>query len=457
MDTWRRLIERTLPRVVVGLALVMVTAKLAHADVVVYSNDTWTLSFDGRTNAYYSYEWGDQFPHWTPEQIAAFNANGGPPKINSFVWNQFTAMPSQDPGMCAAMNGIANGQPCTFAASRVHTGFVGNNFGFTVKKKISPTLEATGRVSLWWPIETDQYRGWSSMYTDPRESFVKVEGPWGGLLAGRALGLHDRGGTTIDFLYANGHSVGNPCSATGQGPLCGFIGYGYQFPSFNAAFVYNTPLKGNGFQLSVGAYDPVRTGHAVITLEDLPYPRVESEATFTVKSDGFFFQLFVNGMWQQARGFIPDMASATGALMPITRNAVGVSGGGRLEIGGFKVGAVGNWDKGGGGRVGLADDVPVDNNGNLRTVTGALGVAMYSFGRFDVSGGVGLTHVEETAFDVQNDDDVIKNQLGTAGTIVYHIDSSITGSVQYFHAEHVFWMGQIQRLNFVNAGMDFIW
>ena len=118
---------------------------------------------------------------------------------------------------------------------------------------------------------------------------------------------------------------------------------------------------------------------------------------------------------------------------------------------------VANWDKGGGERVGLADDIPVDNYGNLRTVMGGMGVAMYSFGPVDLSGGAGLTRVQRTDFDAMKGDDVIKNRLGMAGTLAYHIDSSVTWSLQYFHAEHEFWLGQIQRLNFVNTGMDFIW
>jgi hypothetical protein len=40
---------------------------------------------------------------------------------------------------------------------------------------------------------------------------------------------------------------------------------------------------------------------------------------------------------------------------------------------------------------------------------------------------------------------------------VYHIDPSVTWSVQYFRAQHTFWMGQIQNMNFVHTGMDFIW
>ncbi|MEP6655049.1 MAG: porin [Myxococcales bacterium] len=452
MEKRRQWILEALPRVVAGLALVMVTATAARAEVVAYSNDQWTISFDGRSNAYYSFEWGDSYPHWTAAQMASFMGN--PPQVNSIIWNGFQNQSNQDPTMCMA-NGIANGQVCTFSTSRVHTGFVGNDFGFTVRKKISDTLKVTGRMSLWWPIETDQYRGWSSMYPDPRESYFKLEGRWGGLLAGRALGLHDRGGTSIDFLYANGHSVGNPCNATGQGPLCGFIGYGYQFPSFNAGFVYNTPLNGNGFQLSIGAYDPARIGHQTVLLQNTPYPRVESEATVAYKTDRLFFTLFVNGMWQRAGGFTP--AATAGPDVLVARNALGASVGGRLEFGGLKVGAVANYDKGGGELVGLADSIPVDNNGNLRTVTGAFGVAMYSLGLLDLSIGAGLTHVQQTDFDISHHDDVIKDRLGTAGTVVYHIDPSITWSLQYFRAQHTFWLGQIQNLNFVTTGMDFIW
>jgi hypothetical protein len=435
-----------------GLALVIVTTGVARADVVAYDSGGWTISFDGRSNAYYSYEWGDSYPHWTAAQIASFG--GKPPEVNSIIWNGFQNQSNQDPTMCMS-TGIANGQTCTFSTSRVHTGFVGNDFGFTVKKKISDNLKVIGRMSLWWPIETDQYRGWSSMSPDPRESYFKLEGRWGGLLAGRALGLHDRGGTSIDFLYANGHSVGNPCNATGQGPLCGFIGYGYQFPSFNPGLVYNTPLNGNGFQLAIGIYDPARVGHQTILLQNTPYPRAEGEVTAVYKGDRLFFTLFVNGMWQRAGGFIPD--ATTGAPVLVNRDALGASAGGRLEVGGLKVGVVGNYDRGGGEFVGLADSIPVDNNGNLRTVLGALGVAMYSIGAIDLSFGAGLTHIKQTDFDASHHDDVIKDRLGTAGTVVYHIDSSVTWSLQYFRAQHTFWMGQVQDLNFVHTGMDFIW
>jgi len=436
-----------------GLAIVVMTMATARADIVVYDKDQWTLSFDGRTSAFYSFETGDAYPHFTAEQIAA---NGGnPPTYGTPVWTQFVTVPDQNPDMCS-MTGMADGQVCTFKTSRVHSGFVGNFFGLTGKKRISPTLTATARLSLWWPVETDQYRGWSSMSPDPRESYLKLEGSWGGLLVGRALGLHDRGGTQIDFLYANGNSVGSPCSATGQGPLCGFIGYGYQFPSFNASISYNTPLAG-GFQWTVGAYDPAKlaTGGATPPMENTPYPRIESEATFTYKGDKVFLMLFVNGMWQQASGFKTDQMTAK--KVTFTRQFMGASYGGRLEIGHLKLGGVSNYDHGGGDYFSLAGLVPADNEGNLRNVTGYMGQALYSAGPVDLNAGFGLTLVQQSPNDVMDGNSVIKQRLGVAGTITYHVDSSMAFSLQYFHAEHTFWLGQIQKLDFVHAGAVFTW
>jgi len=426
--------------------------RAARAEVIAFQNDRWTLSFDGRTAGFYSYEYGDAVPHYTAAQIAA---NGGqvPTMTGALVWTGYTATADQDPLMCST-SGIANGQPCTFSTSRVHSGFVGNIFGFTARRQITPSLTATGRIALWWPIETDQYRGFSSMSPDPRESYVKLEGPWGGLLVGRTLGLHDRGGTLIDYLYADGYSIGSPCNATQQGPLCGFIGYGYQFPGYNAGILYNTPLA-RGFQLTVGIYDPVRIGLQNVLLASLPYPRVESEANFTAESGPVSLTLYVNGMWQRASGFVPD--PVTSANVQKTVDAHGVSFGGRLQLGGFKIGAGANYDIGGGDLSGLVGPVPIDDQGNLRRVTGYMGQAMYSVAGVDLSAGAGVTMVQETASDVADQNSVIKSRLGEQVSINYHVDANVVLNAQYFYAQHIFWRGQIQQLADLHAGLTLTW
>jgi hypothetical protein len=426
-------------------------AEKARAEIVVYDKDSWNVTFDGRTSAFYSYLWGDAAPHFTLAQI---QANGGTPPAmtGNLVWTSFTDTANQDRGLCLQA-GIANREVCSFTTSRIHSGFVGNIIGFTVKKRIADGLTATGRVALWWPVETDRYRGYSSMSPDPRESYAKLEGPWGGILAGRALGLHDRGGTLIDFLYVDGNAVGSPCSANGQGPLCGFIGYGYQFPGFNAAIAYNTPVLG-GFQLTAGMYDPAVIGQSTATLDILPVPRFESEATYTYKSPAVVVVLFANGMWQRASGFVTNDA---GVNAKVTRNAVGASYGGRLETGVFKVGLVGNYDVGGGDTSGLVGSVPIDDVGNLRHVTGYMGQAMVSAGPVDLAGGAGITMVQQTDNDIAHQNSVIKDRFGASGTIAYHVGQTVTFVGQFFHAEHLFWRGQMQMLNYVHTGMTFVW
>src|SRR4051794_13588378 len=101
MERGRSFVHRAMPRVIAGVALLVLSAATAHAEITAYKDDVWSISFDGRTNAYYSFEWGDAYPHWTAAQIAAFNGN--PPKVNSIIWTGFTALPKQDPTMC--MNG----------------------------------------------------------------------------------------------------------------------------------------------------------------------------------------------------------------------------------------------------------------------------------------------------------------------------------------------------------------
>ena len=165
--------------------------------------------------------------------------------------------------------------------------------------------------------------------------------------------------------------------------------------------------------------------------------------------------LYVNGMWQRASGFVPD--PVTSANVQKTVDAHGVSFGGRLQIGGFKIGAGGNYDIGGGDLSGLVGPVPIDDQGNLRRVTGYMGQAMYSVAGVDLSAGAGVTMVQETASDVADQNSVIKSRLGEQVSINYHVDANVVLNAQYFYAQHIFWRGQIQELADVHAGLTLTW
>jgi predicted porin len=406
-----------------ALAAILAAASPARAEIELFSKDGWSVSTNGRANGFYSYEFGDYEP------------TGGNPGMGGTVSTPFQAAPD-------------DAAKTKFSVSRVHTGFVGSILGFTVRKEISPTLRASAHMELWWPIETDQFRGYSSMVPDPRESYVKLEGRWGAIQAGRALGLHDRGATITDFLYANGYSIGGPCNAILQGPLCGNIGYGYQFPGYNASISYSTP-KAAGFQLTVGAFDPAKVGYGGNEMLRLALPRVESEATFDYVGNGFSLSAYVNGMWQQA-----GTDDATG--QPKKVQAYGVGYGARVEAAGFKLGVGGNSDRGGGDFSALVGPVPLDSALQLRHTDGYFGQAMYSIGPVDIAAGAGITRILETVDDVDSEKSVIKTRLGMNLTFNYHVDP-VVFNAQLFRAKHDYWRGERQTLTFLHTGMTFVW
>ena len=89
-----------------------------------------------------------------------------------------------------------------------------------------------------------------------REVFFNVSGDFGTISAGRTLALFGRQAILQDItLFGVGYLVG----PDGGGTTLGRIGAGYVYPDFRTRFVYQTPDM-NGFQLSVGIFDPQEPG-----------------------------------------------------------------------------------------------------------------------------------------------------------------------------------------------------
>ena len=110
------------------------------------------------------------------------------------------------------------------SASRVRSGFLGNILAFGLRRKLTDSVTVTGYISIWANIEDENQRAFVPAFPDAREGFVRVTGPAGSLLVGRALTLFSRGATEIDFLYGHRFGVGNPAGFTTQGPSGGFVG-----------------------------------------------------------------------------------------------------------------------------------------------------------------------------------------------------------------------------------------
>ena len=251
-------------------------------------------------------------------------------------------------------------------------GFLNNILAFNLTRQLSPTLKVTGRFGTWVGVSQERSKT-DTPGLDAREVYVKLEGPWGGLLAGRNLALFERGAIQLDYDIQHGYGLGHPCAVrTARGGACGYAGHGLLFPGYNAGIVYNTPVLA-GFQLSGGAYDP-----AVIPdrqYERTPYPRLEGELTFTVPQR---LSVFVDGLWQRIGNNADPL---------LNTDASGVAFGGRLTLGPFSAG--GAYYRG----QGLGLYVPMENSplfadeqGILRQTRGYVGMAAVSFRQTKIAG-----------------------------------------------------------------------
>jgi len=134
---------------------------------------------------------------------------------------------------------------------------------------------------------------------DMREVFFNVSGDFGTISAGRTLALFGRQAILKDItLFGVGYLVG----PDGGGTTLGRIGAGYVYPDFRTRFVYQTPDM-NGFQLSVGIFDPQEPGGllggAAGWSSETDTPQFQAEATFNSAFEGGSFSGWAGFIWQE--------------------------------------------------------------------------------------------------------------------------------------------------------------
>jgi len=409
----------------------------ASAEITLLSVDGWELSTDGRINNFVSVTRGN----WIPADE--------PP---------YTGVDDER---------TANNQ---IASTRLRTGFMMNVLAFELRKHLSETTTVRARVALW--------AGSSSLRSaldapgvEARDAYFKLEGPWGGLLVGRALALFARGGIVLDYEVEHGTGLGYPCTIREvHGGACGHAGFGLLFPGFHSGFVYNTPSVG-GLQFSIGAYDPIQFAES--NYRRTPYPRPEAELTFATPNK--IFTAFVGGIWQRISAtLVPDVN------MPTVRadydfDAYGVNYGFGINVGPLKLGFSGFAGKGLGLVVPLEDNPAILLSGRpgLRSEDGYWGGAALVFGGTKIAGGTGITRAKR---DVDDPPDTSPNvpfiaqQLGFSGGIYQTVFDRVTFAAEYFGAQFT-WFDRTETLpdgslavvrprqfvNFVNVGATLVW
>lgn len=431
----------------IGLFLALAAlgwTKAADAELVLYkSGDGGTVFYtEGRVGGFFEAITGQTLP-------TGFDQNGN---LLHTIGDGGLLIPGLNPTL--PMGAYGQG---TLNVSRVRSGFMSNVLAFGIRRTITPTTTVRGYVSIWADIETENERPYYPLVPDVREGFLKVEGPAGGLLVGRSLTLFSRGATEIDFLYGHHYGVGNPSGFQTQGPSGGFVGYGVLAATFTSGIVYNTPSLA-GLMLTVGYFDPARLTGAY--WERTEWGRAEAELTYDHElGDLGRIHLFANGTFQK----VYDVAS------PRSADIWGGGAGGRLEISFVRLGVATHYGQGLGFAYALDPSnaiVEQLNTQALRKFDGLYFQTMFVIRRVDVSLGAGVTRVHEVPADVdpkyylangQPPISVLKQRVGLAAGVVYHLTDYLHLDVDYFRASAEWWLGETQIVNTYNAGMTFTW
>jgi hypothetical protein len=338
--------------------------------------------------------------------------------------------------------------------TRMRGGFLNNVLGFNLVKTLSPDLKVTGRFATWVGVSQERSKT-DNPGLDAREVYLKLEGPWGGLLAGRNLALFERGAILMDYDIQHAEGLGHPCAIrTVRGGACGYAGHGLLFPAYSAGVVYNTPVLA-GFQLSAGVYDP-----AVIPdrqYERTPYPRLEGELTFTASE---ILSLFLDGLWQRIGN------NADPLLNP---DVAGVAAGGRVALGPF-TGGIAYYAGQGLGLYIPMENSPLfaDEEGVLRHGRGYVAMASFALAQTKIAAGAGVSRLATTLTESEPFATLTipRRQMGMSAGLYQGFYETLTVALEYFRGSYRWYdstdatSGAVvkneQSVHFVNAGLTLV-
>lgn len=451
----RRLFRRNLAAFAAfGLASTsFLFVKHASAEVTLVkpqNADGWEFYSSGRLGAFFSWAKGDNMP------VAPIGPAG---PLYQFKGAGGTGVGDTDgqadPILAPDGVTVLGHTQGTVDSQRIRSGFVGNTLGFGVRRNFNETTKVGGFVSIWSNVESTGRRKYFPNFGDVREGWMKIEGPWGSFLAGKALTLYNRGATEANFMYLHGYGLGYPGSISVQGPAAGLIGFGILASTFSGGMVYTTPSLA-GLQLAVGVYDPASLVGS--RLERTGWVRPEGELTFD-HDLGTIGKIHAYANATMQKLYVKqdtDKDSAT---------AKGLGAGLRVELG--PVHLAGGFHRGTGLGLTFALE-PSESTYNglsqLRDSSGFYGMAQVVAGKFDFNLGGGQTRVEPLANDLEAvpgtaypSYSLIRTQTGIAGAIVYHAASWLHFDFDVMHADFRWTLKDSQKINFFNAGTVITW
>jgi len=435
----QRLLVRGVRNAQIGALFLMVvlgcvfSSRRARADVELFKGKEWALSTDGRINTFLSIARGDALP--TDE--------------SSFTGIDEEYTPDHK-----------------LQSARVRTGFIQSVLAFTLQKQLDANVTARARVALW--MLASSQRSWGDEpAVNAREAYLKIDAPWGGFLAGRAMSLFSRGAISLDYDLEHNYGLGHPCGTkVVVAGSCGHSGFGVLFPGFHAGLVYNTP-KLAGLQLSAGLFDPAQIGEG--SFRRTPLPRVEAELTYQAPEH---FRAFAGTLWQRLSRNLTD--PVTMALSQQDQDASGLSYGFMVDVLPLAFGFSGYLGKGLGLYTPLEDNpfTNLEPSGSLRKQNGYYGAASLTFGQTKLAGGLGISRLQRASDDPPDSGDskVPKQQVGMSGGVYQGLYKTVIVALEFFRAQTTWYnrglslpngdiaiIRPVQTVNFINVGATLIW
>ena len=274
-----------------GLALfaMLLVAIPAHAQLNMQMGNGWSMAFSGNVNGFLTYESTDK--NGTTGGLVGAGTKGF--NIRTGLLPSFAVF---------SIKGRDGGRD------------LGATFGFAPEIQCGPgSSNYTNRANC------------QGAQIDMRQVYLTVGGVHGGtLLMGRDLGLFGRQNILNDMtLFGTGPTGG----VNGGGTTLGRIGFGYNYPNFNAQMTWSS-AAGKNTQFSIGLFDPseVRDDFGANVFSETQLPRVEAEWMMKGHSTNFW----LNGLVQSAKD-------------PVASNTLtSVGGGGGIKWWNDKVTLVGS-------------------------------------------------------------------------------------------------------------------
>jgi hypothetical protein len=417
------------------LVVVWLSSARAKASVTLFDSDGWVFQTTGLVAAHYQLIKGDADP-------LGFN---GKTLIGGRIGDDSTA------------TDLRNN---TLTLSDVRSGFIGTQIGFAVDRYISPTVHVDSFLAAS-VNGINSNRGQdvgAPKGVDYREAWAEVVSPYGTLKFGRMFGLFaSSSAAVVSMAYQYG--VGHPCAINASTIACGSVGAGPLYAGFDAAFRYTSPRIA-GFQLQLAVVDPDVGNIAKMS----PYPRVDAELNFDETFGPARLRLFGQSMWDRIE------STTTGTLKAFT--IWGVMGTALLDIGPVSLGGGGWTGAGVGERIPLeaadpGNPIAWDNLGNLRKFLGVYGNAQVNFQgtAITVGGGELLVKLTDNDLSMNASTLVLKDQYEGHITVTHRFAGVIVANVEYMHW-HTDWQDDparpgvphdAQSLNFMGAGMNYLW